>query len=1010
MTVASSRRPSRRLLVAAAGYGKTTALEEDLPAGGIRCTATEALDRGVPHADWVAVDDVHELSEAEQAELVGMLAELPSRVSVTVASRRPLAGAVRGRLLGQVYERGPEDLALSAYAVARVLADEYGVVDPTTAVEVHACTDGWPALVHFAADALARHRVGDLCAELGRPGSAASTWLTMNVLRDVPSDVLAVLTVVTGLGPVTEQAWRVVSRGAGLRASDRAVEHLRRVGVLVPRRRLGREPLLTVVPLVGAVLAAGPAAPEPDAALLAAVAATYERDGLPFAAAQAHARASRWSELERLVARRGDEMLRAGHAAGLARLLAEAPPTAVSSRVQPIRADALRVAGDPSGALRLFGPVADEADLHGWSEKLAVRVASVHFMLGDFPAAVEALDRISGSQVTSDLDGVEWRAARVLAVSMRGVDDGARALAAEALRLAERVGEPGGLALAHLAVARTSDGAVKEAHHERALSWATRAGDVPLAARVMVNQGHLLLASARYGEATVVAREALWLTERFSPPGVQAAALHNLGEALTMVGELPEARWQLERAVALCRRLGPGRAALGLLGIAQVHRHLGHDEQARAAYLEAVALARESGELQVLVPALAGLARLEAASSAESARSLADEAMILASDSVRPFALVAGGWVALLTGDRERATEHAAEAVDAAREVQAVDVLAEALELAAECALDPAAARRALVEALSIWREGGAEPASARLEVLLGGLSDADGTARSRGREAARRLQRMGIHDVNGRPLAEERSMARVAVRVLGGFSVQVDGRVVALTAWRSRQARTLVKILASRRGRPTTRAQICELLWPDDDPARTSHRLSVLLAAVRGVLDPARAWPGDRYVASDLTGIRLDLRHVAVDAENLLRDAEHAAELMEAGEVARAAEILASVDEQFRGEAFEEDLYEEWADPLREEVRAAWLRSLRRLATLRARQDRVEDAQGLLVRLLAVDPYDEQVHAMLVGTLSRNGRHGEARRAFERWVEAMRAIEAPPPDARVLRASVPSR
>ena len=62
------------------------------------------------------------------------------------------------------------------------------------------------------------------------------------------------------------------------------------------------------------------------------------------------------------------------------------------------------------------------------------------------------------------------------------------------------------------------------------------------------------------------------------------------------------------------------------------------------------------------------------------------------------------------------------------------------------------------------------------------------------------------------------------------------------------------------------------------------------------------------------------------------------------------------------------------------------------------------------MVRLLVVDPYDEQVHRMLVRTLARAGRHGEARRAFRRWREAMRAIDAPLPDPAAVRLTDPPR
>ena len=54
-----------------------------------------------------------------------------------------------------------------------------------------------------------------------------------------------------------------------------------------------------------------------------------------------------------------------------------------------------------------------------------------------------------------------------------------------------------------------------------------------------------------------------------------------------------------------------------------------------------------------------------------------------------------------------------------------------------------------------------------------------------------------------------------------------------------------------------------------------------------------------------------------------------------------------------------------------------------------------------------SADPYDTNVHRLLVTTLVRCGRHGEARRAFARWAEAMDVVDAPPPDDAVLGAGV---
>lgn len=49
-------------------------------------------------------------------------------------------------------------------------------------------------------------------------------------------------------------------------------------------------------------------------------------------------------------------------------------------------------------------------------------------------------------------------------------------------------------------------------------------------------------------------------------------------------------------------------------------------------------------------------------------------------------------------------------------------------------------------------------------------------------------------------------------------------------------------------------------------------------------------------------------------------------------------------------------------------------------------------------VRQLLTDPYDERAHRGLVQTLASAGSHGEARRAYGRYAEAMRALNLPAP------------
>ena len=62
-------------------------------------------------------------------------------------------------------------------------------------------------------------------------------------------------------------------------------------------------------------------------------------------------------------------------------------------------------------------------------------------------------------------------------------------------------------------------------------------------------------------------------------------------------------------------------------------------------------------------------------------------------------------------------------------------------------------------------------------------------------------------------------------------------------------------------------------------------------------------------------------------------------------------------------------------------------------LVELAQRSADVDDAVRLLLRILAIEPYDEQAHQDLVPLLLETGRHGEAARAFERYAAAMREI-----------------
>ncbi|MEU8085648.1 winged helix-turn-helix domain-containing protein [Micromonospora sp. NPDC049101] len=153
--------------------------------------------------------------------------------------------------------------------------------------------------------------------------------------------------------------------------------------------------------------------------------------------------------------------------------------------------------------------------------------------------------------------------------------------------------------------------------------------------------------------------------------------------------------------------------------------------------------------------------------------------------------------------------------------------------------------------------------------------------------------------------------------------------------AWQSRKARDLLRILAARRGRAVPREQLGEMLWPAQDPDRVSHRLSVALSTLRGVLDPERRTSTDHFIIAAHPSLALDVEHVELDVEEFLAEAAHGL---------RLAEV----------------------------------------------------ADRHLGRALELEPHDEGVHGEFVRTLTAAGRHGEAAQAYRRYVQAMSAIGVP--------------
>lgn len=633
--------------------------------------------------------------------------------------------------------------------------------------------------------------------------------------------------------------------------------------------------------------------------------------------------------------------------------------------------------------------------------RLAWPATMVLYLQGDLTAAASLPIRVPDAEVGETADRALLAGWAATVEWARGQVSACRRTADRAFVLAQASGDARALATAHtvlaLLAAAEGDRRGNDRHYALGLAAAMRAGEATLVLRIRANRASQRLEEGDLAGALAELEEALDLVPHGAGPhpAMVGLAQHNRAEVLLRRGRLGAARDGFRSACTILQRVGAGIVAYPLAGLGESYELRGDLPQARAAYEEAVLVARSTGITQTLVPALCGLARvLAAAGDAEAARAAAAQAVAEANSLNDATAQAAAGW-AVVAADPEAAGRHADTAIALARAGRNPMALADGLELAA-MARPPAVAKSLLADAARIWADVGDPVAGAR--VALARLRLGPG----RPAPAARIVAEHRLRALDVDPVTGTRSLARslrpsegaVSVRVLGSFAVVHMGEQVSAAAWQSRKARDVLKLLVARRGRPITREAIGEALWPGE--SNVGNRLSITLSVLRSVLDPTRAAAPDRYVVAGEAGVRYDPHTLPVDVDVFL-------ELAAAGIVAAGTErsdearmLLAAADAAYTGDVLDDEPDLVAVQPLREEARTAFLAVLRALGGVCAGLGDVDGAVRAWLRLLQHDPYDEDGALQLVDVLRAAGRHGEAARQHRVYALRMRELGLP--------------
>ena len=218
---------------------------------------------------------------------------------------------------------------------------------------------------------------------------------------------------------------------------------------------------------------------------------------------------------------------------------------------------------------------------------------------------------------------------------------------------------------------------------------------------------------------------------------------------------------------------------------------------------------------------------------------------------------------------------------------------------------------------------------------------------------------------------------ANMEYRVLGTLEVTRDGEIIPLD---STKQRALLAVLLIHANEVVSTERLIEYLWQDSPPEAGVKTLRFHVSKLRDTLDPDRT---GAPLATKSPGYSLEVALDSIDASRFEAAVESARELS-VSDPAASADLLATALAMWRGRAFAEFQYEEFAHS-----------SALRLDELRlaAVEDRIDVELALghhfelaaeLEALVVEHPFRERLTEMWMLALYRSGRQAEALRAYQ--------------------------
>ncbi|MGH3874805.1 MAG: AfsR/SARP family transcriptional regulator [Pseudonocardiaceae bacterium] len=232
--------------------------------------------------------------------------------------------------------------------------------------------------------------------------------------------------------------------------------------------------------------------------------------------------------------------------------------------------------------------------------------------------------------------------------------------------------------------------------------------------------------------------------------------------------------------------------------------------------------------------------------------------------------------------------------------------------------------------------------------------------------------------------IGERVDLQPVRIQLAGRVTVASADVVVDERLLGGRQGRIVFALLVLERDRPVSRDELAAALWPDGRP-RTWD------AALRGIVSKVRAFvvaaglSGDSAVYGGLGAYRCQLpADVVVDVESACSAVETAEQMLRDGNPERAI-ALAEHAREVVSRPFLSDMKGQWVEDVRARLDEVLRWALCVLSEAYAQHGRYQLAVCSAENAIALEPFREQTHRLLMRVHAAAGNPAEALRAYDR-------------------------